>query len=575
MFARVALAVLLVLALLPASATGVATTTTATGTSATATGTSATATGTTTPSGTRTSSGASTPSGTTTHSSASPHIVAVYPNPVAMDDAGEFVVVTFPRKTTLSTWTLSDEQSTSTLSNRTVSGTVAFSTAPNRTENLTSFRILPLENLSLANSGETVTLGRTTGGGSETDVDSVTYVDAPESECWRPTTQSWRPLGATNFTVTRSDATTARVFVLPDDPNVPVETLRSAKRRLLLAGYSFTSPRITDLLIAAANRGVNVHVLVDDAPVGGISTREAAVLDRLTNHGVTVDVIGGERGRYDFHHAKYAIADDEAIVMTENWKPAGVGGHSSRGWGAIVGGEAVENLEAIFDADTSWYDTTPWQSFREGRSFNPTTAANESYPTKFPAKRVPIDAVSVLAAPDDAESGVLSLLRSANDSIDVQQMTIGSIHQPFIRATLAAARRGVTVRVLLSNAWYVHDDNQRVVRWLNERADAEGLPLEAELASPHGYEKIHAKGVIVDRRHVVVGSLNWNNHSARENREVAVVLHGSAAGRYYSRAFEADWGAKKNRFPVGLAAFVAIAIAGAVWIAKREIRFES
>ncbi|WP_223301929.1 phosphatidylserine/phosphatidylglycerophosphate/cardiolipin synthase family protein [Haladaptatus sp. R4] len=564
MFARVALAVLLVLALLPVSATGVATTTTATGTSATATGTTST----TTPSGTSTSS-----SGTTNHSSASPHIVAVYPNPVAMDDAGEFVVVTFPRKTTLSAWTLSDEQSTSSLSNRTVSGTVAFSTAPNRTENLTSFRVLPLENLSLANSGETVTLGRTTGDGSETDVDSVTYVDAPESECWRPFTQSWRPLGATNFTVTRSDAATARVFVLPDDPNVPVETLRSAKRRLLLAGYSFTSRRITDLLIAAANRGVKVHVLVDDAPVGGISTREAAVLDRLTNHGVTVDVIGGERGRYDFHHAKYAIADDEAIVMTENWKPAGVGGHSSRGWGAVVGGEAVDNLEAIFDADTSWYVTTPWQSFREGRSFNPTTAANESYPTKFPAKRV--DAVSVLAAPDDAESGVLSLLRSANDSIDVQQMTVGSIHQPFIRATLAAARRGVAVRVLLSNAWYVHDDNQRVVRWLNERADAEGLPLEAELASPHDYEKIHAKGVIVDRRHVVVGSLNWNNNSARENREVAIVLHGKAAGKYYSHAFEADWGRREDRFPVGLAAFVTIAIAGAVWIAKREIRFES
>ncbi len=185
--------------------------------------------------------------------------------------------------------------------------------------------------------------------------------------------------------------------------------------------------------------------------------------------------------------------------MTENWKPAGVGGHSSRGWGAVVGGETVEHLRAVFDADTSWYDTMSWRTFRKGRSFNPTTAANETYPKRFPAERVPVDSVSVLTAPDDAETGVISLLRSANESVSVQQMTVGSIHQPFIRAALAAARRGVKVRVLLSSAWYVHDDNQRVVRWLNERADAEGLPLEAKLASPHGYEKIHAKGVIVDR----------------------------------------------------------------------------
>ncbi len=175
-----------------------------------------------------------------------------------MNDAGEFVVVSFPERTNLSTWTLSDEQSTSDLSNRTVSGRVAFSTAPNRTENLTTFRVLPLENLSLANSGETVTLRRTAPDGSATrTMDSVTYVDAPNAECWRPTTKTWRPLGATNFSITRSDATTARVFVLPDDPGVPVETLRSAEHRILLAGYSFTSRRVTNVLIAAERRGVN------------------------------------------------------------------------------------------------------------------------------------------------------------------------------------------------------------------------------------------------------------------------------------------------------------------------------
>lgn len=503
-----------------------------------------------------------------------------------MNDVGEFVVVSFPKETNLSGWTLSDGESTALLPTQTVSGRVAFSTAPNRTESLSSFRPLPLSNLSLANSGETITLRRETTTGSDKNgvsgerestserVDSVRYVDAPEGEYWRPSAEEWRPLGATNFSISRSDAASVRVFVLPDDPEVPAETLRNADRRIFLAGYSFTSRRIADLLVAARNRGVNVHVVVDDAPVGGISTREATVLDRLAANDITVEVIGGKRGRYDFHHAKYAIADDEAVVMTENWKPAGVGGHASRGWGVVVGGDAVTDLREVFAADTSWNDTVPWTDFRKGRTFNPTAPANGSYPTRFPAKRVPVDSVNVLTAPDNAESGVVSLLRSANDSISVQQMTVGGIDQPFVRATLAAARRGVEVRVLLSSAWYVRKDNGRVVDWLNERADAEGLPLQAKLAQPDGYEKIHAKGVVVDERHVVVGSLNWNNHSARENREVAVVLHGEAAGAYYARVFGADWGTDESTFPVGLAGFVAIGVAGAVWIAKREIRFE-
>ncbi|MFH5799033.1 phosphatidylserine/phosphatidylglycerophosphate/cardiolipin synthase family protein [Haladaptatus sp. CMAA 1911] len=560
MFAKVAFAALLVLASVPASATPAAPIRTAR---------------------TPPESAPSAPPSTRL-----PTIVAVYPNPVAMDDVGEFVVVSFPHETNLSGWTLSDDESTARLPARPVSGRVAFSTAPNRTKSLTPLRTLPLSNLSLANSGETITLRRETtveihesGEATEPNstrgrVDSVRYVDAPEGEYWRPNAEEWRPLGATNFSISRSGATSARVFVLPDDPEVPAETLRNANRRILLAGYSFTSRRIADLLVAAKNRGVNVHVVVDDAPVGGISTREATVLDGLAENGVTVEVIGGERGRYDFHHAKYAIADDEAVVMTENWKPAGVGGHASRGWGVVVGGDAATDLREVFVADTSWNDTVSWADFRRGRTFNPVTPANENYPTRFPAKRVSVDSVDVLTAPDNAESGVLSLLRSANDSISVQQMTAGGIDQPFVRATLAAARRGVEVRILLSSAWYVSEDNRRVVDWLNERADAEGLPLQAKLARPDGYEKIHAKGVVVDERHVVVGSLNWNNHSARENREVAVVLHGDAAGAYYTRVFGADWGTNENTFPIGLVGFVAVGVAGALWVAKREIRFE-
>jgi phosphatidylserine/phosphatidylglycerophosphate/cardiolipin synthase-like enzyme len=97
------------------------------------------------------------------------------------------------------------------------------------------------------------------------------------------------------------------------------------------------------------------------------------------------------------------------------------------------------------------------------------------------------------------------------------------------------------------------EDNERVVAWLNERADTENLPLEARIADPGGrFEKIHAKGVIVDDEHVAVGSLNWNAAAFEDNREVVVLLHGSDVADYYGEVFSADWRGGIPRVTFGL-----------------------
>ncbi|WP_238398133.1 phospholipase D-like domain-containing protein [Halorussus salinus] len=514
-----------------------------------------------------------------------PEIVGLVPNPTADGDAGELVVLRAADRTNLSAWALADGEATVRLPNATVSGRVAVSTDPAAARNLTDARLLGLDGgLSLANGGETVRLVR----GNET-VASVTYRDAPEGERWHRTDAGrwqWTPLGATDFGVLRTGATEARAFVLPDAPAVPVETLRAADRRILLAGYSFSSPRVADLLADAARRGVEVRVLVDGAPVGGLTRRSAKMLDSLVARGVEVRVLGGPRSRYDFHHAKYAVADDRALVMTENWKPAGTGGHASRGWGAVVRSEeAADRLAALFAADADWRGTQSWSPFRRGESFTSAEGppANDTYAGEFTPENVNASQSNVLIAPDNAEDALLDLLDSADESIRVQQVAIGGPRHSLLQASLRAASRGVEVRILLSSAWYVEEDNRALVEWLNDRATAENLSLEVRLADPRGrYEKIHAKGVVVDGEAAVVGSLNWNNHSARENREVAVVLRGEEAGDYYAETFDADWEASAggsgnggpNRVPVGLLAAVAVGALVAIGVAKREVVFE-
>lgn len=500
-----------------------------------------------------------------------PSIMAVYPNPVAAGDEGEFVVVSVPPGTDLGTLSLGDDEGRVTLPNGTAGGRVTLSTHPNLTRGLLDRRVRRLpDDLELANGGEHLRLSR-----NGSVLDSLAYVDAPEGEVRvRDGRREWRPLGATDREVVAADGGRVTAFVLPDAPDVAVEHLRSADRRILLAGYTLTAGRVADSLVAAARRGVTVRVLVDGDPVGGMTARQARLLDRLDRAGVEVRVLGGDRTRYRFHHAKYAVVDGRVLVTTENWKPAGVGGKGSRGWGVVTSQRrVVEGLAETFRADAAWQDARRWADVRDGRAFAEAEPANGTYPSRFEPARVPVQRTRLLVAPDNAEPELRTLLAGAEETLLVEQVTLGSRNQPFVRETLAAARRGVRVRILLSSAWYVREDNERLAAWLNDRADAEGLPLEARVADPRGrFEKIHAKGAVVDGERVVLGSLNWNNNSARQNREVVLVLEGSEVGAYYRRVFEADWNSGGRRLPAGFVVAL-VAVGSAAMLVASRIEF--
>ncbi|UPM43908.1 phospholipase D-like domain-containing protein [Halocatena salina] len=496
-------------------------------------------------------------------------IVGVYPNPVTEGDAGEFIVIDVPTTTNVSGWQLRDGESNASLPTTTVSGRVVLSTEPSAAQAVVDGPVQPLTGrLTLANSGERLRLVR-----NNASLDTVEYDTAPEGERYQRDGErwEWQPLGHTDFSAFETGSTSAKLFVLPDTPDVPLATLDSATDRILIGGYTFTSEAVATRLIRAHRRGVHVEVLVDGGPVGGISTHEATVLDRLSDAGIDVHVLSGERARYAHHHAKYGVVDNRSLVMTENWKPSGVGGQSSRGWGAIVDDAALtDRLAAVFRADTGWNDTTPWSEFRRNETFEPGEQASGSYPSEIDPDRVPVEQVRFLVAPDNAESEVIGLIDNATETIRVVQVSTAGPDGPFTKAVLRAAQRGVDVRILLDSTWYVREENSALVEHLTRVAADQDLPLEAQLAEPNGrYEKIHAKGMIIDGKHVVVGSLNWNEESARENREALLVLTGEAVGSYYEAVFDADWtGGTGDGLPVGIIAAIGILLIVALVLAK-------
>ncbi|MFC7073075.1 phosphatidylserine/phosphatidylglycerophosphate/cardiolipin synthase family protein [Halovenus rubra] len=507
---------------------------------------------------------------------AEPEIVEIYPNPVTPGDSGEFVRITAPEGTNISAYRLADEQASVRLSARpsttaTNRSYLTFSTAANRTQSVTKHNVVSLpERIQLANNGERVQLLR-----NGTVVDEVRYGRAPEGERYNTTSETWEALGRTDQPIVTQTGEDIEAFVLPDEPARAVHFLSNATERILLAGYTISSDDYIDELIEAHNRGVTVTVLLEASPVGGLSSQSASALDRLTRSGIDVQVISGELARYRYHHPKYAIVDDRALVTTENWKRSGLGGESSRGWGVITDQQhIVTGLAETFQADSSWVDTQSWLN-SEKQTVTEEEPADKQFPQQFEAASLPVDRTHLLLAPDNLEATLTETIRNAEESIDIMQVQIGSRGFPLLTTAIDAAKRGVEVRILLSGAWYAEEENRQLKRWLDKQAASKDLSLSVRIAEPDGqFEKIHAKGLIVDGNKTFVGSANWNNNSVRENREVGLLLEGQAVGDYFQTVFESDWSSDEGTdVPVG---YILACLVGAIIavIAGQKIRFE-
>lgn len=493
-------------------------------------------------------------------------IIELYPNPTTPQNHGEFVVVDLDEA---GNWTLTDGEGTASLPDQT--GAFALTRHPNRTAAYTNATVVAIEaNIQLAVSGEQLELQRE----GET-VDTVSYDDAPESHRWhRDRDPHWQPNGFEPREPAIINSTPVEAFVLPDSPDAPLAAIEEADRRLYLAAYTLASERVVDELIAAHDRGAKVSVLVEGGPVGGMSTQQADRLDRLTEAGVDVRVMTGEAARFRYHHPKYAVVDDRAVVLTENWKPSGTGGRENRGWGVTVdAAETADELAAVFKHDAGWNDTVRWSAFRSTAETTDVEAATGSYSEGQPPMTATADAVTVLTAPDNADEELITLINETDDRLLIVQPSIGDREFRLLRAALRAAERGVDVRILLGSQWYNEEENGALAARLRERTE-QSDQLQVRLAGENArFGKIHAKGIVADDT-AVIGSLNWNENSVENNREVALAVEDQEVADYYAEVFDGDWSSDGSReIPVGIVVVAIGAAGGTVLALKRRLEF--
>jgi cardiolipin synthase len=358
----------------------------------------------------------------------------------------------------------------------------------------------------------------------------------------------------------------ATAFSSPDCSfSVLQRELNTASSSLYINMYQFDNPYLMDILVDALNRGVDVQLLLEGTPVGGITDEERYIAETITKSG------GEVRLSHDpfINHAKYAVVDNNTIVvMTENWKTTGVPTNNSfgnRGWGIVLRNEEVANyFTDVFLED--FYRGEELAPGIEDLETNVMTRAipQGSYVPAFEPRTVSCNFTMIpILAPDTALSNetILGAINSAQESIFVQQFSAGRFwgEEPntFITALIEAARRGCEVKVLLDSKDYnvnTWNDNDEAVAWLEQTARDENLNLEAKLADLDslGLTKVHNKGLIVDAKIVIIASLNWNANSIH-NREAGVIVENEEIASFFEDVFFHDWNVSMSGEPEGIA----------------------
>jgi phosphatidylserine/phosphatidylglycerophosphate/cardiolipin synthase-like enzyme len=275
----------------------------------------------------------------------------------------------------------------------------------------------------------------------------------------------------------------ASFSVSPDNSQqLLLNTVQGAKKTLHVNIYLITTQRIQQAIVDRINAGVTVEMLVETQPFGReIVPPMKRVLDTIQS---AMKASGNAKNklwmmndrnqsvkrRYVFNHAKYVVVDGMvSYISSENFVASGAladpARKGNRGWQVALEDRATaQELLAFFQEDTlrSKGDTSEYDpAFIELKSgpAPPPPQNNGRNLRPISGGRGDVRLASFCASPESMKC-INDFIRSAKKTLDVQHMSLplywpgsttkSTVINPWVQEIVAAARRGVRVRVLVN-----------------------------------------------------------------------------------------------------------------------------
>lgn len=293
-------------------------------------------------------------------------------------------------------------------------------------------------------------------------------------------------------------------------------------------GEEATEPFV-EALIAAAERGVVVHALIDY--VGSMSAADSK-FERMLDAGVEV-IRWRKPSWYELTHFNHRTHRKLLMVdgrtgfigganITDSWLPDDDGlayrDHHFRVEGPVVG-----NMQSAF-VDT-WLDASGYLLLGDAY-FPELTAQGE------------LDAQMVTSTPSEGRHRMRKMLMVAIATAE-QRITLGSAYfypdEEFLKSLIEARERGVEINILLPgdsiDKGFVR--HASVNRW---------RPMLEAGVGIYEYQPsmYHAKLISIDDRWASIGSTNLDNRSFRINKEGNLNVYDEDFARYVRELVEDD-----------------------------------
>jgi phosphatidylserine/phosphatidylglycerophosphate/cardiolipin synthase-like enzyme len=330
----------------------------------------------------------------------------------------------------------------------------------------------------------------------------------------------------------------------------------AARHDLSFYIYNISAPHLLDLLRSAKQRGVHVRVMYD-VHDSGVDEQQA-----LADLGVEVKTAPSTDGRNVFTvcHQKFAVIDDAILLIgSANWAKSSiplltVPGKflkANREWIIRIDNRPLAAwFKGVFDAD--------WKIPVRAMPAPLAAVLPPLEPAFFPAILAapppqifdiqpfslaqPVKVTPILS-PNNYYPAVRRLILDAQTSVDVEQQYIlegGPMTQGLLKALQQRKAEGVQIRVIVSPAFRKVGKKDNWEKTMDS-LDKYGLLGCLRAMNLSFFVHLHNKGVLVDRKKVLVSSTNWSENSIVYAREAGVLINSPDVAEYYARVFDLDW----------------------------------
>lgn len=254
------------------------------------------------------------------------------------------------------------------------------------------------------------------------------------------------------------------------------ESIKNTNKKLFIQTYEFTEKRLKKLFHEILQKWVAVKIIMENKKYQQYEDTFRNILNEFSGY-QNFEIKSDEQMKTNYTHSKINILDDEFWIQTANLT------HSS----------FFNNREHFFRSQNSWVYKSLLKVFEKDRKWE---------------KIILEDIHSNLLVCDiNCRVVIEYILNSAEESVEIQTQYISD-------------------NTILKILW------EKIADWLDTRfivSDTSsndklellfGSKIVRKLKKPY----VHTKIILVDKKYLILGSMNLSSNSLDENREIWIVL---------------------------------------------------